>query len=333
MKMTHPSSFILIFSMSQYLLRRFIATVPVLFGVSFITFALVRLVPGDPIQIMIGPDPTAGGDRTAQIRRLYGLDRPWPVQYAEWVGYALRGDLGTSLRTGLPVNQSILERLPITLELAFLALAIGLLLGVPLAIVAAQHRSQWVDGFLTALVLLGISMPGFWLATLLVLWFSLALRWLPPIGYVPLLEDPVENLRHLLLPAVSLGVAFGATTMRFARSSLLEVFNQDYIRTARAKGLRERIVTYRHALKNALIPVITVTGIQVGRLLGGAVIIEQIFALPGIGRYTFDAISMRDYPVIQGTVLVFTLVFILVNLLVDVLYGVIDPRIKLAAES
>ena len=190
-----------------------------------------------------------------------------------------------------------------------------------------------IDGLLSALVLLGISMPGFWLATLLVLLFSLQLRWLPPIGYISPFEDLVENLRRMILPALSLGVAFGATTMRFSRSSLLEVFNQEYVRTARAKGLLERVVVYRHALKNALIPVITVTGIQVGRLLGGTVIIEQIFALPGIGRYVFDAISMRDYPVIQGTVLFFTIVFVLINLTVDALYGIIDPRIKLAGNE
>ena len=176
-------------------------------------------------------------------------------------------------------------------------------------------------------------MPGFWLATLMVLLFSLTLRWFPTIGYVGFFESPWDNLSHLLLPAVSLGLAFGATIMRFTRSSLLEVYGQDYMRTARAKGLSRQKVTYMHGLKNALIPVITVTGIQVGRLLGGAVIVEQIFTLPGLGRYTYDAISTRDYPVIQGTVLVFTLVFILVNLLVDIIYGLVDPRIKVAGDS
>lgn len=320
--------------MTKYLLGRFLASVPVLFGVSLFTFLLVRLVPGDPIQIMLGPDPSAGaGNRVEEIRRLYGLDRPWPVQYLEWLGAVARGSLGNSLRTGLPVGESIVQKLPITLELTFLALIIGLLIGLPLAIVAAQRRGQWIDGVLSALVLFGISMPGFWLATLLVFAFALNLRWLPSLGYTPLNENPVENLRRMILPALSLGVAFGATTMRFTRSSLLEVFNQDYIRTARAKGLRDRLVMLRHALKNALIPVVTVTGIQVGRLLGGTVIIEQIFALPGIGRYIFDAISQRDYPVIQGTVLFFTFVFILVNLSVDVLYSMIDPRIKFAGSE
>ncbi len=310
---------------------RLLATIPVLIGTSLFTFLLVRLVPGDPIQIMLGPE--VQGNARAEISRLYGLDRPWPVQYIEWLGNVLRGDLGTSIRTSLPVTESIWQRLPATLELTLLALIIGLLIGIPFAIVAAQHRGRLVDGLFSAIVLIGISMPGFWLATLLVLAFALNLRWLPSIGFVPLFENPAENLRRMILPALSLGVAFGATTMRFTRSSLLEVFNQDYVRTARAKGLREQLVIYRHALKNALIPVVTVTGIQVGRLLGGAVIIEQIFALPGIGRYIFDAITQRDYPVIQGTVLFFTIMFILVNLFVDILYGVIDPRIKVAGSD
>jgi peptide/nickel transport system permease protein len=317
--------------MSKYLISRFLATIPVLLGVSLFTFALVRLVPGDPIQIMLGMEAT--GNSAESIRRIYGLDRPWFIQYIEWLGNVLRGDLGTSLRTGLPITESIWQRLPATLELTLLALILGLLIGIPLAILAAQKRGRFTDGFLSALVLLGISMPGFWLATLLVLLFSLQLRWLPSIGYVPILENLGENFRAMILPAISLGVAFGATTMRFTRSSLLEVLNQEYVRTARAKGLAEKIVVYRHALKNALIPVITVTGIQVGRLLGGTVIIEQIFALPGIGRYVFDAISMRDYPVIQGTVLFFTIVFLAINLIVDALYGIVDPRIKFASND
>ena len=307
--------------MTKYLLGRCLASVPVLLGVSLFTFLLVRLVPGDPIQIMLGPDPSAGaGNRVEEIRRLYGLDRPWPVQYVEWLGTLATGSLGSSLRTGLPVGESIVQRLPVTLELTLLALVIGFVIGLPLAVLAAQKRGRWLDAALSAL------------ATLLVLLFALNLRWLPSIGYTPLNENPLENLRRMVLPALSLGVAFGATTMRFTRSSLLEVFNQDYIRTARAKGVRERLVVVRHAFKNALIPVVTVTGIQVGRLLGGTVIIEQIFALPGIGRYIFDAISQRDYPVIQGTVLFFTLAFILVNLSVDVLYGMLDPRIKFTGE-
>jgi peptide/nickel transport system permease protein len=316
--------------MGRYLLNRLFTTLVVLLGVSIITFGLIRLIPGDPVQIMLGPEVI--GDRANEIRELYGLNRPWPIQYLEWLGRAATGNLGTSLRSGLGVTESILEKLPITIELTFFSIIIGFIIGLPLSILAARHRGKFIDGLLTSVALLGISMPGFWLATLLVLFFSLTLRWFPPIGYVPFFENPVENIKDMVLPSISLGLAFGATVMRFTRSSLLEVFGQDYIRTARSKGLNANRVVYRHALKNALIPVLTVTGIQVGRLLGGAVIIEQIFALPGLGRYTFDAISTRDYPVLQGTVLVFTLVFVLVNLLVDILYGLADPRISLAAQ-
>jgi len=220
--------------MTKYLLGRFLASIPVLLGVSLFTFLLVRLVPGDPIQIMLGPDPSIGSGRVEEIRRLYGLDRPWPVQYLEWLGSLLGGSLGNSLRTGLPVGEAIVQRLPVTLELSLLALVIGFVIGVPLAIIAAQNRGRWSDGLLSALVLFGISMPGFWLATLLVFVFALNLRWLPSLGYTPLNENPVENLRRMLLPALSLGVAFGATTMRFTRSSMIEVLNHDYIRTARA---------------------------------------------------------------------------------------------------
>jgi peptide/nickel transport system permease protein len=314
--------------MTRYLVSRLLAAIPVLLGVSIITFALVRLIPGDPVQIMLGTEVI--GNRAAEIRALYGLDRPWPVQYVEWLARAAQGNLGTSLRSGLPVGESIIQKLPVTIELTILSFALGLAIGLPLAVAAAQNRGRLADGLLTAASLVGISMPGFWLATLLLLWLSLALRILPSIGYVPFGENPLDNLRHLVMPTIGLGLPLAATIMRFTRSSLLEVYNQDYIRTANAKGLNQRQVTMRHALKNALIPVITVAGIQVGRLLGGAVIIEQIFALPGLGRYVYDAISNRDYPVLQGTVLVFTLVFILVNLLVDVLYGFVDPRIKLS---
>jgi peptide/nickel transport system permease protein len=317
--------------MGKYLTIKLLSAIPVLLGVSFLTFALIRLIPGDPVQVMLGPE--ISGTRADQIRHLYGLDRPWPVQYVEWLANAVQGNLGTSIRSGLSVSGSIFEKIPITLELTFLSLLIGLIIGLPLSVLAAQKRGKLIDGFLTSVALLGISMPGFWLATLLVLLFSLYLRWLPTIGYVGFFENPWDNLSHLLLPAISLGLAFGATIMRFTRSSLLEVFNQDYMRTAQAKGLSRPKVIYTHALKNALIPVITVTGIQVGRLLGGAVIVEQIFTLPGLGRYTYDAISTRDYPVIQGTVLVFTLVFILVNLLVDIIYGLVDPRIKLSGDG
>jgi len=244
----------------------------------------------------------------------------------------LRGDLGLSIRTRMPVGQSILQRLPVTIELTALSLLLGLLIGVPAAVLAATYRGKTADTLVGIVSLLGISVPGFWLAILLMLFFSLHLRLLPSIGYVALHEGPLDNLRHLILPALGLALPLGATIMRFMRSSLLEVFGQDYFRTARAKGLTYMRAVNKHALRNALIPVVTVIGIQIGRLLGGAVIIEQIFALPGLGRLVFDGIAMRDYPVVQGTVLVFTAFFILINLIVDVLYGVIDPRVRLATK-
>lgn len=314
--------------MFQYLIRRLFAALVVLLGVSIFTFGLVRFIPGDPIQLMIGPDPV--GADIEGIRALYGLDRPWPVQFIEWITQALQGNLGMSLRNRIPVGASILMRLPVTLELTFVSFFLGLAIGVPLAIIAASNRGTWIDASMGVLSLLGISMPGFWLATLLMLLLSLQFRLLPSIGYTNFSDDPIDNLRHILMPALGLALPLGATIMRFMRSSLLEVFGTDYIRTARAKGLSATAATLRHAVRNALIPVITVAGIQIGRLLGGAVIVEQIFALPGLGRYTFDGILTRDYPVVQGTVLVFTFVFILTNLIVDVLYGVIDPRIKLS---
>lgn len=315
--------------MARYIFHRLLVALPVLLGVSLFTFGLVRWIPGDPILVMLGPD--AIGADVEGIRRLYGLDRPWPVQYVEWLTGVLRGDLGQSIRTRMPVGQSILQRLPVTIELTALSLLLGLLIGVPLAILAATHRGKGVDAAVGVISLLGISVPGFWLAILLMLLFSLHLRLLPSIGYVPLHESVAGNLRHLLLPAIGLALPLGATIMRFMRSSLLEVFGQDYIRTARAKGLTYFRTVLKHAVRNALIPVITVIGIQVGRLLGGAVIIEQIFALPGLGRLVFDGISTRDYPIVQGTVLAFTVVFILINLLVDVLYSVIDPRVRLTS--
>lgn len=314
--------------MARYLLNRLLIALPVLFGVSLLTFGLVRWIPGDPIVIMLGPD--AFGADTEGIRALYGLDRPWPIQYIEWIGGVLRGDLGMSIRSRQPVGPSIAQRLPVTAELTAWSMLIGLAIGIPLAIVSATRRGKTADTLASVFSLAGISMPGFWLATLLMLYFSLELRALPSIGYVPMSEGLGENLRHMILPALGLGLPLAATIMRFTRSALLDVLGQDYIRTARAKGLGEGKTMMKHAVRNALIPVITVAGIQLGRLLGGAVIVEQIFALPGLGRYVFDGISTRDYPVVQGTVLVFTVMFILTNLLVDMLYGVVDPRIRLS---
>ncbi|MEM6430445.1 MAG: ABC transporter permease [Deinococcota bacterium] len=314
--------------MITFLVKRVLLALPALFGVTFIVFALMRAVPGDVVTQLVGLEGNVSAERLEEMRRMFGLDLPLHEQFGAWFGSALRGDLGSSLRTGRPVMQDLALRFPVTLQLTVFSLAITLILAIPLGIVAAVWRGTVVDYTLSVLALLGLSIPGFFLGILLVLLFSLQLRLLPPAGYVPLQEGIWDNLRHMLLPSLSLGVILAAATMRIMRSSLLEILGRDYIRTARAKGLSWSMTTLRHALRNALIPVVTVVGLQFGTLLGGAVIIEQVFSLPGIGRFALEGINLRDYPVVQGAVLMIALSFIIVNLLVDVLYSLIDPRIR-----
>jgi peptide/nickel transport system permease protein len=317
--------------MRTYLLARLVLLMPVLFGVSVVTFALIRLVPGDPVTAILGPDSRAGPDEIAAIRASYGLDQPAPVQYVRWMGHVLSGDLGTSFRTGRTLTEELALRLPVTLELTVLAAALGLIPALLVGVLAAVRRNSAADYIATVTTLIGVSVPNFLLATLLVLAFSIWLRWFPPLGYLELNLDPLGNLKTMLLPALSLGLPFAAIMMRITRSSVLEVLNQDHVRVARAKGLLSSNVLSRHVLPNAAIPIITVAGIQFARLLGGAVIVETIFGLPGIGRYVFEAISMRDYPVVQGVTLVVALAFVLVSLVVDVLYAAVDPRLRTAS--
>jgi peptide/nickel transport system permease protein len=316
--------------MRKYLLARFVLVLPVLLGVSVVTFSLIRLVPGDPVAVVLGPDARATPEQIAAIRTSYGLDDPAPVQYARWLGRVVSGDLGTSFRTGRGLTQELALRLPVTIELTLLAALLGIVPALLVGILAAVRRNSAADYIATISTLIGVSLPNFLLATLLVLGFSIWLRWLPPIGYVDLRQDPFGNLRTMILPALSLGLPFAAIMMRITRSSVLEVLGHDYVRSARAKGLRAQGVLGRHVLPNASIPVITVAGIQIARLLGGAVIVETIFGLPGIGRYVYEAISMRDYPVVQGVTLVVALAFVLVSLIVDILYAVVDPRLRMA---
>jgi peptide/nickel transport system permease protein len=310
---------------TTYVLKRLLAAIPVLLGVSVIAFALVRLVPGDPVTVLLGPGYNE--QQAAVLRERYALDRPLPVQYVTWLGRAVRGDLGESFFTGQPVLRAMLERLPVTLELTAIGILFAVLVGVPLGIASAVRPGRWPDHVARVLGLIGISVPGFWLGTILILLLSLKLGWLPSGRFVPLWEDPIENLRRMLMPGLALGLAVAAVTMRTARSAMLEVLRLDYVRTARAKGLSERIVLLRHALRNALVPVVTVIGLQAGYLLGGSVVIEQVFSLPGLGRLALQAISGRDYALLQGTVLFVAVVFVLVNLLVDLLYARLDPRI------
>ena len=312
--------------MAEVVLRRLLATVPVLLLVTAGVFALLHLTPGDPVDAMMAESADAGAKES--LRRELGLDRPIAVQYAAWMGRLLRGDLGRSIRNGEPVLENVSRRIRPSLQLALLAMAIALTIAFPVAIASAVRHNTGVDRLGTTFALFGICMPNFLLALLLIFVFGVTLRWLPISGYLDPLEDGWSGLRSLILPAVTLGLALAAVITRTLRSSLLEALAEDYVRTARAKGLSEWVVIRGHVLKNALIPVVTVLGLQFGTLLGGAVLTETTFAWPGIGRLLVDSIEARDYPIIQGVVLLFALTFLLVNLLVDLLYGYIDPRIK-----
>ncbi len=312
--------------MTQYVIRRVLAIIPVLFGISILVFGLVHLIPGDVAQILLGTQAT--DEQLATLRRTFGLDRPLPIQYVDWLSHVLVGDFGVSFRTDRPVLPDLVQRFGVTLQLTLVSMLIALVVAIPLGAASAANRGKLSDGLSRIVALLGLSIPNFWLGTLLILFVSLVLHWLPPVGFVSLLDNPWLGIQTLLLPAIALGTAVAAFIMRMVRSSLLEVLSRDYIRTAQAKGLRERTVLYRHALKNAFIPVLTVIGVQIGYLLGGAVIIESIFSLPGMGRFILDSISNRDYSIVQGGVLFIALIFCLVNLSVDLVYGWIDPRIR-----
>jgi peptide/nickel transport system permease protein len=314
--------------MLSFVLKRSGLALLSLLGVIVLVFLMVRLVPGDVVTNLIGIDGSVSQERRAELRRLFGLDLPIHQQFATWFGGLLRGDLGTSLRTDRPVAEDLALRFPVTVQLALMALVLALVIAVPLGVMAAVQRGRWPDTVASVFALIGIAAPSFWIAILLILFFSLRLRLFPPTGFVLFNENPLENLRVMFLPALSLGFSLAAATTRIVRSSLLEVLNLDYIRTGRAKGLTERALVYRHALRNALIPVVTVIGLQVGTLLGGTVIIEQIFGLPGIGRFALEGINLRDYPVVQGTVLLVAGAFVFVNVLVDALYALIDPRVR-----
>jgi peptide/nickel transport system permease protein len=292
-------------------------------------FLLIHLIPGDALQMFLGTQVAMTPAQMEELRRLFGLNKSLPRQYAEWVGRTLQGDFGVSLRTGRPVLPDLLARLPVSAELATLALLIALLIAVPVGVRSALRRGTAADVAIRIGGLVGLSVPNFWLATMLLLLLPGRILPIASIGiYIGFTTDPIGNLTVMVLPAVSLGVALAAVLMRFVRSAVLEVLAHDYVRTARAKGLRERLVITRHALRNALIPVITVVGFQAGYLLGGTVVIEDVFALPGMGRFALAAISQRDYPVVQGVVLVIALLFVLTNVAVDLLYAYVDPRVR-----
>ena len=312
--------------MSRYVVRRLLQAVVVMLGVSIVVFALVHLVPGDPIRTAMG---TRFDQQTYELLRArHGFDEPLYVQYFTWLASAVTGDLGVSFRSGRPVTTVLLGRLPATLSLAFAAIVVALLIALPLGIVSAVRQGRASDYIATALSQVGISIPDFWMAIMFILLFSLTLGWLPATGYAPLSEDPLTWLRHVTMPAVTLGVVSGSVITRFVRSSMLEAMSQDYTQTARAKGLAERVVVRRHVIKNALIPVVTVTGLQLAFLLGGVIVVEFIFAWPGLGQLLLIAVQSRDYTVLQGAVLLFALIFLIINLVIDLLYAWLDPRIK-----
>jgi len=310
-----------------YVVVRILSIFPALLGVSVAVFLLVRLIPGTVVDQMVGTEGAYSEESMRALRSFFGLDQPIYVQYVRWLGTLLRGDLGVSWRTGLPVLQMIVSRLLVTVELTFGAMVVALAVGVPLGMLSARRENTTLDHVVRVASLFSLSIPVFWQATMLILAVSLWLDWAPAVDFVSPWTDPLRNLAIIALPSLALGTAVAAVFMRMTRSSLLEVMRQDYIRTARAKGLPEQGVLWGHALKNSLIPLITVAGVQVGYLLGGAVVTEEVFTLPGVGRLLLWAVFQRDYPLVQGTILVISGLFLVSNLIVDLVYAYLDPRI------
>lgn len=312
--------------MLKFLLGRIASLVPILFGVSLFAFLLVHLVPGDPVEAMLGLEATQ--ENIDALRQSYGLDRPLYEQYGIWIGNVLQRDFGRSIQTRRPVVDLIGQALWPTAQLAFSALLLSLLIAIPAGIASSTRKNTVVDYVATFSALGGLSLPSFWIGILLILGFSVNLSWFPSSGNAPLFQEPLRALHHLVLPSITLGTALAAATMRMTRATMLETLSQDFVRTARAKGLSQHNVVYRHTLRNAIMPVVTLLGIQMGQLLGGVVVTETVFAWPGLGKLTVDAIFARDYPIVQGAVLTMALLFVVINLLTDVIYTFLDPRIR-----
>jgi peptide/nickel transport system permease protein len=311
-----------------YVLKRVIYTIPTLVGISILIFLMVRLLPGDIVSVLAGGDVGSDPELIEEARERLGLNGSYPEQYWNWISGVLQGDLGDSLRNSEPVSTVLLNALPITFELMLLGLLIATVIGIPLGVLSAVKRDSAHDFAARVGGLIGVSIPSFWLATLLLLFTSRVFGWVPPLNYVPFYKDPLQNLSQFILPAIAISVFTLAIVMRMVRATMLEVLGQDYVRTARAKGVRRKVVISRHALRNALIPVVTVVGFEVGILMGGSAIVEIIFGLPGLGNTLINAIFNRDYPVVQGATMLLAFIFIFANLLVDLLYGVLDPRIS-----
>ena len=312
--------------LKKYILRRVLLLIPTLLLVSFFIFSIVRMIPGDVVTIMIAEQGYADDEK--ELRERLGLDKPLLIQYGIYLKNVLKGDLGKSLWSGKPVTEELSRRLPTTLRLGIMALFWTILMGVPIGVISAIYQDRWTDYIIRSMAIGGLSIPGFWIATLLLVFGAIWFRWVPPMDYVPFTQDPIRSLTQLIAPSLILSIAMSASIMRMTRTMMLEVMKEDYIRTARAKGLSGLIVVVRHALKNALIPVLSIMGIQIAVLIGGTVIMESIFVLPGMGKYLIDAISWRDYPAIQGINLFICSWIISINLIVDLLYGLLDPRIR-----
>jgi peptide/nickel transport system permease protein len=308
--------------------RRFLLMIPTIVGISIIIFLMVRLMPGDIVDVLLGGDAVATEEQKDQVREQLGLTGSYPEQYWHWASGVVTGDFGESYRNTEPVADVLSRAVPITLELMILALLIATLIGVPLGVISAVRRDSVSDYGARVGGLVGISIPSFWLATLLLLFTSRVFGWVPPITYVPFFDDRLTNLSQFILPAISISVFTLAIVMRMVRATMLEVLSQDYVRTARAKGVQHRLVVYRHALRNALIPVVTIVGFEIGILMGGAAIVEIIFGLPGVGYVLLKAIFNRDYPVVQGATLLIAVIFVVSNTVVDIVYGWLDPRIS-----
>jgi ABC-type dipeptide/oligopeptide/nickel transport system permease component len=317
--------------MFSFAIRRLIQSIPVVFLSTIAVFLLLHLIPGDPAIAIAGSD--ARPETLTAIRQELGLDQPLPVQYGIWIGKVLRGDLGVSNTNKISVADQIAQRIPATLELTLCGLLLAVVISIPTGVIAAVRDRGAADWVISTFNAFAIAIPNFWFGILMILLFSLALGWLPPSGRVELLSDPGTAWKFLLLPAVTLALNQSAVLSRFVKSSMLEVLHEDYVRTARAKGLREWLVVQRHVLRNALVPVATVLGIQFGRLLGGAIVVESIFAWPGVGRLILQGIGNRDYTIVQGTLLLMVLTFVVVNLVTDLAYGFLDPRIRLEGGS
>jgi peptide/nickel transport system permease protein len=310
----------------RHILARLAALIPILLGLSIASFALVHVIPGDPALVMLGGEGTP--QQVQELRKQLGLDRPLIVRYGEWLGRVLRGDLGESLYNRTRITDELRWRFPTTLALVCLSLLLSIGVGVPAGLISAVYRNSWIDHAARLLTLVSLSLPSFWLGLMLILLFSLKLNLLPIVGYKPITIDSWGGIRFLILPSAALGTYLAALLARLVRSSVLEVLGQEYIRTARAKGLPERVVLFRHALRNALVPAVTVIGINVGILLGGSAVIETLFVLPGVGQLVVTALYNRDLPVIQGLILYISVLYVLINLAVDLLYTYLDPRLR-----